>query len=244
MPIHLIITLAVAGPILGSLFGVWKSPSEKSINIILSFAAGSMLAISLFELMPQSAREVGFFASFLALLAGLLLMWLLDLNLPHIHPDLDGRKDHAHDLKRATILLLAGIFLHNIPEGFAIGIGASSDLKTSLVIVLALALHDIPEAICTSAPYYFVTKKRVEAFLVSASTVIPTIAGIFFIYYFTRSINAAVVSLMTAATAGLMIYITIFELIPATFKKGAGYARQSAGLAAGLLAVMAIHLFV
>jgi len=86
----------------------------------------------------------------------------------------------------------------------------------SIIIALAIMIHDIPEGICTAAPYYYCTKKRLKSFLISASTAIPTIAGILAFYYFSKYIPLWGVGFFVAATAGLMIYISGDELIPSS----------------------------
>jgi len=84
---------------------------------------------------------------------------------------------------------------------------------------LAIAIHDIPEGICTSAPYYYATKKRLKSFLISASTLIPTVAGFGFAFWLFKSIPEAVIGFLVAATAGVMIHIAGHELIPGSSYK-------------------------
>ena len=107
-----------------------------------------------------------------------------------------------------------GIFLHNFPEGMAIAVGAVSDIKISIAVALAISIHNIPEGICTSAPFYHVTGNRLKSFLVSSSTAIPILAGYLLARYLFLHIPEEVIGLLIAATAGLMIYITADELIP------------------------------
>jgi len=125
-------------------------------------------------------------------------------------------------LKKTATYILFGIFLHNFPEGLAMGSGAATSIKLSLTIAIAIAIHDIPEAICTSAPYYYATKKRMRAFLLSAATAIPTLLGFFLAYYIFKSIPEPVLGIVIAATAGLMIYIASDELIPTSCMKRQG----------------------
>lgn len=214
---HLILTIiiiATLGPILGSLFGVLKKPSKRFTFEMLSFAAGVMLAISFLELIPESIEYSSIFLCVLGLIIGIIIMHVVDKLIPHIHPEFctdNGKCDH---LKKAAILLIAGISIHNFPEGMAMAIGSVSEIKLSMVIALAIAIHDIPEAICTSYPYYCCTGKRLKAFLISSSTAIPTIMGFLFAYFLFQNISQTFVGLIIGATAGLMIYISTSELIP------------------------------
>ena len=89
-----------------------------------------------------------------------------------------------------------------------------SDFETSIIIALAIAIHNIPEGICTSASYYHASGKRTEAFLLSSSTAVPIIIGFFLAWAVIETIPERLVGFIVAATAGLMIYITVDELIP------------------------------
>lgn len=212
-PIYIIISISIAGPIIGSLIGVIKKPSNLFMYNMLAFAAGVMLSISFLELIPESIGFSSIWICAIGVVLGSLVMYTLDKIIPHIHPELCSQ-EHGHRLKRVAIYLLLGIFLHNFPEGIAMGIGAVTEFKLSFIIALAIAIHDIPEGICTSAPYYYVTRKRLKSFLISASTAIPTIIGFLFAYYLFQNIPLQIVGIIIAATAGLMIYISSDELIP------------------------------
>jgi ZIP family zinc transporter len=106
------------------------------------------------------------------------------------------------------------MFLHNFPEGMAIAIGTVTDIKVSMVIALAIAIHGIPEGVCTSAPYYHSTGNRIRAFLLSSTTAAPILAGFFTARYAFQNIPPELIGFIIAATAGLMTYITVDELIP------------------------------
>jgi len=216
--ILLILIITVTGPLIGSLIGVLKKPSDTFMYNMLAFAGGVMLAISFLELIPESIALSSLWICIFGIIIGSLVMFLLDRLIPHIHPGLCAQ-EQGQKLKRTAIYLLLGIFLHNFPEGMAIGIGAVTELKVSFAIALSIAIHDIPEGICTAAPYYYITKKRLKSFLISFSTVIPTIIGFLFAHYLFQSIPLNIVALIIAATAGLMIYISADELIPVSCNK-------------------------
>jgi ZIP family zinc transporter len=87
-------------------------------------------------------------------------------------------------------------------------------LDPIVIIALAIAIHNIPEGICTAASYYHSSGNRTAAFLLSSSTAVPTIIGFFLARTVFETIAPAVVGFLIAATAGLMICITVDELIP------------------------------
>jgi len=87
-------------------------------------------------------------------------------------------------------------------------------VDVSIIIALAIAIHGIPEGICTSAPFFHSTGKRLKAFLVSSSTAIPIVAGYVVARLLFETIPISFIGFIIGATAGLMIYITTDELIP------------------------------
>jgi ZIP family zinc transporter len=217
-PVLTIVMLAIAGPLIGSLIGVIKKPSDRFMFNMLAFAAGVMLAISFLKLIPESIGLSSIWICAIGIILGSIVMFAIDRLIPHIHPELCS-DEQGKKLEKTAIFLIIGIFLHNFPEGMAMGIGSVSEFSLSLVIALSLAIHDIPEGICTSAPFYYISKNRLKSFLVSFSTAIPTIIGFLFAYFLFPEIPLAFVGLLIAATAGLMIYISSDELIPTSCSK-------------------------
>ncbi len=216
--ILIILIISVLGPIIGSLLGVIGKPSKTFMYNMLAFAGGVMLAISFLQLIPESIHLSSILISVGGICLGVGVMFSVDKILPHIHPELCSQ-EQGRNLKRTSLYLLIGIFLHNFPEGMAIAIGTVSDIKISLVIALAIAIHNIPEGISTSAPYYIITKKRLKSFLVSSSTAIPILLGFLFASYLYNHISNSIIGLIIGATAGLMIYITADEVIPTSCSK-------------------------
>lgn len=209
----IIIAISVLGPVTGSLIGIIKKPSERFMHNMLAFAGGVMLAISFLELIPESIHLSSGEMCLLGIFLGSITMYSVDKLIPHIHPELCSQ-DQEHKLKRTALFLIIGIFLHNIPEGMAIAIGAVSTAKVGVIIALAIAIHNIPEGICTSAPYFYCTKKRLNSFLISSSTAIPILIGLLIANSVYAHISTSLFGLIVGATAGLMIYITSDEIIP------------------------------
>ncbi len=213
-----IVIISILGPVIGSLIGILRKPSPVFTYNMLSFAAGVMLAISFLELIPESIEFSSITICVLGMLLGSLLMYGIDRLLPHIHPQLLGQ-EQGRPLQKTSTYLIIGIFLHNFPEGMAIAIGTVSDTRLSLAIAIALAIHNIPEGICTSSPYYLLTQKRLKSFLISSSTALPILFGFLFARKIYQHISYDFVGLVIGATAGLMIYICADELIPASCNK-------------------------
>jgi len=217
-PLIIILLISVAGPVIGSLIGVLKKPSERFMFCAMAFAGGVMLAISFMELIPKGINMSSIPLACIGILLGASFMYLLDKALPHLHPEL-CRQEHCHKLRKTALYLIIGIFMHNFPEGMAIAIGTVTDFKLTLVIASSIAIHNIPEAICTSSPYYFTSGKKLKAFLLSSSTAIPIVVGFLVAKFVYQIIPLQIVGMIIAATAGLMIYISGDELIPCSCAK-------------------------
>ncbi|MBU2489669.1 MAG: ZIP family metal transporter [Proteobacteria bacterium] len=212
-PLWLIVTLSVLGPIAGSALGVIRRPSYEVICNLLCFAAGVMLAISFLELIPESIRLSGIGTCVFGLVAGSAAMFGVDRLVPHIHPGLCAQ-EQGKNLQRTSPYLLTGIFMHNLPEGMAISIGGAADASVSVTIAVAIAIHNIPEGVCTAAPYYLATGRRGRAFFLSSLTAAPILAGFLAGRFLLAGAGDNVLGFIVGATAGLMIYITADELIP------------------------------
>ncbi len=212
-PILFIVAISVIGPVVGSAIGVLRCPSTKYVCNMLCFAAGVMLAISFLELIPESIALSSIGGCVAGFVIGAFAMYGLDRVLPHIHPQLCSQEQGC-SLQKTSTYLIAGIAMHNFPEGMAIAGGAVANTKVSLVIALAIAIHCIPEGICTAASFFYTTGERIKSFLVSASTALPILAGFILVRYLFQNIQNYTIGVIIAATAGFMIYITTDELIP------------------------------
>jgi len=212
-PTALIVIIAFIGPIVGSAIGILRRPNFTYVCCMLCFAAGVMLAISFLELIPESIRLSSPLVAVLGMVLGSLVMYGLDRILPHLHPSLCSQEQGCN-LQRSSVYLMIGIFLHNLPEGMAIASGTVAGMKASIIIAVAIAVHNIPEGICTSASYFHASGNRLGAFVLSSATALPILLGFFIATRLFEAISPAVVGLLISATAGLMIYITVDELIP------------------------------
>lgn len=238
-PVQIVVIISALGPIIGSAIGISRQPSFGYICNMLCFAAGVMLAISFLELIPESIHLTSVPTCVGGILVGSLAMFGLDKIIPHIHPRLCAQEQGCN-LERTSVYLILGMFLHNFPEGMAVAVGSVTEIKVSYVIALAIAIHGIPEGICTSAPYYHTSGNRLQAFLLSSSTAIPIVAGYLSARYLFQAVTNQLIGFIVAATAGLMIYITADELIP---NACAGSNHQTIFfLIAGIVFVLALGL--
>ena len=214
--IILVSTLAGLATTFGALLVVLLGkPSVKALALLLGFAAGVMIAISAFELLPEAVHLGSRWQAVLGFILGAGLMYGLDALIPHAHigsGSADGATGDVEMLKLGYFIFL-GIALHNLPEGLAIGAGYTSSLKVGGAIAISLALHNVPEGMATAVPLIMggMNKYKVVwlATLAGLMTPLGTLIGAILF-----RLSPGMVSVALAFAAGAMVYIASDELIP------------------------------
>jgi len=118
-------------------------------------------------------------------------------------------------LYKLGVISVIVLMLHNIPEGITTFISTSTDLQLGLSLSLAIALHNIPEGISIAVPIYFSTGKRSKAFLYTIVSGFSELFGAVLAYLFiARYVNDFILGVILAITAGIMVHISFYELIP------------------------------
>ena len=219
--------LGVGGAtIIGASIGfLIKKISHKANDVILSFAAGIMLAAAVVGLILPSAELVGkkgIWITALGMLIGALFLNLMDRLTPHLHR-LTGvdQEEHAnnHQLNGALLFMLA-VAIHNLPEGMAAGVGfASDDVAGAISVAVGIALQNIPEGIITVSPLVMAGVSRGRAFALAVVTGCIEILGTF-IGYFAAGISSHILPVALAFAGGTMLYIISDEMIPETHSNG------------------------
>jgi len=215
----------IAGVLIGFLFE--KIP-HKYNDIILSFAAGIMLAAAVFGLIIPSLDEGKVWVTLAGILCGALFLNLADRLTPHLHHitgiDREKHSDKQSGLDKIMLFVMA-IAIHNLPEGIAAGVGfGTEDISNAITVAVGIALQNIPEGMVIVSPLLMagVSKKRV--FLIAGFTGLIEIAGTM-IGYGAVSIATAILPFALAFAGGTMIYVVSDEMIPETHSHG--YERQA-----------------
>lgn len=222
----------------------------------LGFSAGVMLYVSLVEMLAEArqilaeawGKPTGDWAAIGAFFAACFLMAVLDRLVPSYENPHEPRRieDMTDELRQKRLLRLgtlsaAAIAFHNLPEGLATFVGTMHNTKIGISIAVAIAIHNIPEGIAVSIPIFYATGSRRKAFVYSFLSGLTELVGAllaFVLLWFCAP--ARLCGLLFAAAAGIMVFISLDELLPAAREYGKAH-HAIYGLLAGM-AVMAASL--
>ncbi len=235
MKMVLLTALGVGGAtIFGSLMGfVFKKLSHKFSDIVLSFAAGVMLAAAVLGLILPSLEyggKFGIIVTIVGIFAGAVCLNLLDKLVPHLHKlaGVDGEEHQNNANLDKVLLFVTAIAIHNLPEGIAagVGFGAGNDTE-ALLIAGGIALQNIPEGMVIIGPMLAAGVPPKRTFICAMVTGLVEVVGTL-LGYFSISIASFILPFALAFAGGTMLYVTSDEIIPETHshgnERGATYA--------------------
>jgi ZIP family zinc transporter len=235
-----------------------RRTNTKFLSVALGFSAGVMIYVSFVEIFVKAKTSLtqcfgaynGQVYTVLSFFAGMILIGIIDKLVPDVenphemHNIEEMAKDpqkQNHKLMRMGVFTALAIAIHNFPEGLATFLAALSDPSIGISIAIAIAIHNIPEGISVAIPVYYATGSRRKAFLYSflsgLSEPVGAIIGYAILYPF---INDAIFGIIFAGVAGIMVYISLDELLPSAEKYGEHHL-SIFGLMVGM-AVMATSL--
>ncbi|MCH7556796.1 MAG: zinc transporter ZupT [Planctomycetes bacterium] len=236
-----------------------KRTNTKLLSAALGFSAGVMIYVSFVEIFPKAKESLiaelgqaaGYWATVLAFFAGVIFIGIIDKLVPafenpheaHRVEEMDS-KDSAAKFKklyRMGLFTAVAVAIHNFPEGLATFVSALKDTKLGIAIAIAIAIHNIPEGVAISIPIFYATGNRKKAFVYSflSGLAEPIGALIGYVILF-RFLNDLVFGVVFASVAGIMVFISLDELLPTAREYGQHHL-AAYGLVAGM-AVMALSL--
>ena len=240
----LLTALGVGGAtVIGSIIGfAFKKISHKFSDIVLSFAAGVMLAAAVLGLILPSLEyggKFGLITTIAGIFAGAVCLSLIDRLVPHLHK-LAGvdTETHEHNAALSKVLLfVTAIAIHNLPEGIAAGVGfGSGSPSEALLIAGGIALQNIPEGMVIIGPMLAAGVKPGRTFLCALATGLIEVVGTL-LGYFAVSVASAILPFALAFAGGTMLYVISDEMIPETHAHG--YQKQATyALLLGFLTLM------
>ena len=234
MRMVLLTALGVGGAtVIGSVIGfLFKKLSHRFSDIILSFAAGVMLAAAVLGLVLPSVEyggKYGILVTIAGIFSGAVCLNLIDKLVPHLHK-LMGTDIETHNNANLSkvLLFVTAIAIHNLPEGIAAGVGfGSGDTAQALMIAGGIALQNIPEGMVIIAPMLAAGVRPGRTFLCAMVTGLIEVVGTL-VGYFAVSVSAIILPFALAFAGGTMLYVISDEMIPETHahgsERGATYA--------------------
>ena len=223
--------LGVGGAtILGSIIGfLFKNITHKFSDLVLSFAAGVMLAAAILGLILPSVEYGSLVTTIAGIFVGALSLNLIDRLVPHMHHlvGADTETHHGNANLDKVLLFVSAIAIHNLPEGIAAGVSfGSGNSAEALMIAGGIALQNVPEGMVIIGPMLAAgispRKTLVCGLLTGLVEVIGTLLG-----YFAVTMATAILPFALAFAGGTMLYVISDEMIPETHhdnESGATYA--------------------
>ncbi|MDO5026472.1 MAG: zinc transporter ZupT [Tissierellia bacterium] len=227
-----------------------KKTNIKFLSASLGFSAGAMIFVSFVDIIPEALRQLELVhdensalgITMLAFFGGIALMTLIDKLIPEENNPHEMKSEktiedvylkaedespeeikcvNTSSLRKVGIFTALAIAIHNFPEGIATFLSSVQDPNLGIIIAVAVAIHNIPEGISVAVPIYYGSGCRKEAFLYSfLSGIAEPIGGLFAYFLFLDHATPAMMGIVFAAVSGIMIYISLDELLPAAEEYG------------------------
>lgn len=232
-----------------------KRTNTKFLSTALGFSAGVMIYVSFMEMMPEAkeglvadfGEHLGTLYMLFAFFGGMALISLIDFIIPedknpHEVHRVEELEKKQIGLKKTGMMVALSIGIHNFPEGIATFTSALNSLEVALPITFAIAIHNIPEGIAVSVPIYHATGNKKKAFWLSFLSGMAEPVGALFGFlilmpFWTPALNGFIL----AAVSGIMVFISMDELLPSAQKYGEHHL-SILGLIGGMV-TMALSLF-
>lgn len=233
-----------------------RRTNKRLLSFSLGLSGGVMVYVSFVELFHQAnvtlaaewGQQAGGAVTVASFFAGILLIGIIDRLVPSVeNPHEAHRVEEMEARPRNTKLMRMGLLtalaigIHNFPEGIATFASAVDDVTLGAAIAVAIAIHNIPEGIAVSVPVYYATGSRRKAFLLSLLSGLAEPVGALLAYLVLMPfMTPTLMGCILAAVAGIMVFISIDELLPAAREYGEAHT-SIYGVVAGM-ALMAVSL--
>lgn len=209
--------LSVLTTALGVLLATWIRENARAIAAGIGFSTGVMVLVSALELIPEAWGAIGATSTGLTAGLGATLLWSVNLAAPHSHVSPEhGLADTR--LVRSVYLVVIGLILHDVPEGFAMANAYVASRSLGLRVALAIALHNLPEELAMAVPAMTLRSKR---FLVGAAmlSALAEPAGAV-IGLIAVEASPGLNGHFMAFAAGAMLFVSLHELVPMARQHG------------------------
>jgi len=226
-----------------------RKPKITYLSFSLGVSAGVMIYISFMELLPEALETVDEIWGLAAFFMGIGIIAFIDMLIPepenpHEFAGIDEpavvHKENSR-LMRTGLFMALAIGIHNFPEGLATFASALGNLKLGVFIAIAIAIHNIPEGMAVSVPIFYATGNKNKAFFYSFLSGVSEPVGAIVGYLILRPfLTPGFLAGLMAFVAGIMVYISLDELLPMAHRFGHGHL-VIAGIVLGMF-IMAVSL--
>jgi ZIP family zinc transporter len=245
---------------IGSLISLLtRRTTPRFLSLALGFSAGVMIYVSMIDLFPTAQQELagtlgdrtGLLVTMVAFFGGMIAAALIDRLVPAIDNPHEVKLIEAMDephaaspetkkhLMRVGVMSSLAIGLHNFPEGIATLTAALHEPTLGAAVAIAIAIHNIPEGIAVSVPIFLATGSRRKAFRLSFLSGLSEPVGALIAYAFLAPfLTATTMGVLFAAIAGIMVFISLDELLPAAREYGSPHLAIY-GLIGGMMTIAA-----
>jgi ZIP family zinc transporter len=219
--------VSLIGTMAGASLGVLiQKPSNRMLGAIIGFAGGIMLAVVVFDLIPEAVEKGGLINAMIFCILGIITIMFVD-NV------FEATKFSDNKHIKVAVMVALGLMIHNFPEGIIMGCGFVSGTSLGLKMSIVIALHDIPEGIAISAPL-MTSRVRISKILLYAFiTALPTAAGVW-LGAWVGTISYRVLGDCLAFASGIMLYVVCREMLPESSKLWDGVS-GTLGILGGIL---------
>ncbi|KAF7014910.1 hypothetical protein CFC21_028837 [Triticum aestivum] len=231
------LTLSLVGGLstsLGALLAILNhAPNNRTLGILQGFATGLMLSMSFFDLAYDAVNAIGFLKGNLWFFAGALLFSAIADIFPEPEcspPDENDKEKTVNSTARKELMMrhrrrvifsvivtavVAGVSLQNFPVGTAAFLGTAKGFRVGLNLVIAIALHYIPEGIAVALPAYFATCSKWQAFKLATLAGFAEPVGVIIVaYLFPSNLNPEILEGLLGLVGGVMAFLTLYEMLP------------------------------
>jgi ZIP family zinc transporter len=236
--------------------------NTRFLSVSLGFSAGVMIYVALIEIFAKAkisligglGETYGYWVTVASFFSGMLIIAIIDRLVPEMGNPHELRRveegDHPSEDFKKKKLLRMGLFsalvigIHNFPEGIATFTAALTEPTLAIAIAVAIAIHNIPEGIAVSIPVYYATGSKKRAFWLSfLSGLAEPVGAIIGFLVLMPFLNAVTFGILFAAVAGIMVFISIDELLPAAREYGEAHLSIYGVIAGMILMAVSLLLF-
>ena len=242
MKLVLLTALGVGGAtILGSIIGfLFKNITHKFSDLVLSFAAGVMLAAAILGLIMPSVEYGNLMITIAGIFVGALSLNLIDRLVPHMHNLMgaDSESHHGNANLDKVLLFVSAIAIHNLPEGIAAGVSfGSGNTAEAIMIAGGIALQNVPEGMVIIGPMLAAGISPKKTLICALATGLVEVVGTL-LGYFAVTVATAILPFALAFAGGTMLYVISDEMIPETHHGSEGSSTYA--LLAGFCVMLAM----